>query len=132
MRCKSSYQRLILLIASWLVVVALVFSATPAFAVGNDQVFLQKLDEYTPQELLDLFGGIPDSSKVEAAQFACKALKRGVELAELNLLGMKLNHSSVSNQKYIAGLMQAGVETYCPKTEYEYQVAAIRNNTNNL
>ncbi len=110
----------------------MVFSTPPVFAAENDQFFLQKLDEYTPQELLDLFGGLPNSSKVEAAQFACKALERGVGLADLNLLGMKLNHSSVSSQKYIAGLMQAGVETYCPKTEYEYQVAVIRSYTNNL
>lgn len=101
-------------------------------ATGNDLLFFQKLNEYLPEELLGLFGGIPDSSKIEAAQFACKTLKKGGSLTDLNLLGMKINHSSVSSQKYISALMLAGVETYCPQTEYQYQAGMVRINANNL
>lgn len=137
MRLKSSLRKLLVIIASLLFALTVIISDNPAFAAGHDDLLLQKLNKYIPEELIDLFGGvpfagIPDSQKIEAAQFACRALNKGNKLTDLNLLGMKINRSQVSEQKYIAALMQASVETYCPTDKYLYQAAAIRSYTDNL
>ncbi|AUT04702.1 hypothetical protein CLI64_30145 (plasmid) [Nostoc sp. CENA543] len=134
---KFSQQKLIVIIVSWLFALTVMIWANPVFAAGDDDLFLQKFNDYIPEELIDLFGGVPfpaitDSEKIEAAQFACRALNRGNTLTDLNLLGMKINRSLVSEQKYIAALMQAAVETYCPTDKYLYQAAVIRRYTDNL
>lgn len=103
-----------------LVTIFIVNLATPALANSQqDQSFLQRLKQ--PNSALEnvqgLHEGTPDESKIEAVHFACKSLKRGVKLEELNLLGLQKHNPTASAREYINNLTRVGVEVYCP----EYQ-----------
>lgn len=111
---KSRLKVIFCLLLATMASIMLTVSAPALADTESDQVFLQAMSEQLDEDTQMLYGGLPDSAKIEAGQFACQSFKRGISLQELNLLGLQRHNPSQSALRYVEALAQAAIAAYCP------------------